>query len=253
MLLIKKLMSYINVLFLLCIISSFLFIYVNTLRFPQHFKLKRSSLSNAGTSNAVGGTLMGIVSGPAQSSLFTTPSPNKYPSPLTQTPSSPFIAVKKEEKRLADLRKAKLAAQQALMKNSSSNLTNSTSSITNTNSTTNTSNTTNTNSTTNTANITNTNSTTNTSNTTNTNSTTNTANITNSNFTTNTSNTTNTNSTTNNNNSSNTNLSSLSSLSTGKSIAMRSSRVSTNIPPPPSPIQTSSTSNGILMIIFSML
>ena len=229
MLLIKKLMSYINVLFLLCIISSFLFIYVNTLRFPQHFKLKRSSLSNAGTSNAVGGTLMGIVSGPAQSSLFTTPSPNKYPSPLTQTPSSPFIAVKKEEKRLADLRKAKLAAQQALMKNSSSNLTNSTSSITNTNSTTNTSNTTNTNSTTNTANITN------------------------SNFTTNTSNTTNTNSTTNNNNSSNTNLSSLSSLSTGKSIAMRSSRVSTNIPPPPSPIQTSSTSNGILMIIFSML
>ena len=229
MLLIKKLMSYINVLFLLCIISSFLFIYVNTLRFPQHFKLKRSSLSNAGTSNAVGGTLMGIVSGPAQSSLFTTPSPNKYPSPLTQTPSSPFIAVKKEEKRLADLRKAKLAAQQALMKNSSSNLTNSTSNITNTNSTTNTSNTTNTNSTTNTANITNTN------------------------FTTNTSNTTNTNSTTNNNNSSNTNLSSLSSLSTGKSIAMRSSRVSTNIPPPPSPIQTSSTSNGILMIIFSML
>ena len=229
MLLIKKLMSYINVLFLLCIISSFLFIYVNTLRFPQHFKLKRSSLSNAGTSNAVGGTLMGIVSGPAQSSLFTTPSPNKYPSPLTQTPSSPFIAVKKEEKRLADLRKAKLAAQQALMKNSSSNLTNSTSNITNTNSTTNTSNTTNTNSTTNTANITNTNS------------------------TTNTSNTTNTNSTTNNNNSSNTNLSSLSSLSTGKSIAMRSSRVSTNIPPPPSPIQTSSTSNGILMIIFSML
>ena len=229
MLLIKKLMSYINVLFLLCIISSFLFIYVNTLRFPQHFKLKRSSLSNAGTSNAVGGTLMGIVSGPAQSSLFTTPSPNKYPSPLTQTPSSPFIAVKKEEKRLADLRKAKLAAQQALMKNSSSNLTNSTSNITNTNSTTNTSNTTNTNSTTNTANITN------------------------SNFTTNTSNTTNTNSTTNNNNSSNTNLSSLSSLSTGKSIAMRSSRVSTNIPPPPSPIQTSSTSNGILMIIFSML
>ena len=205
MLLIKKLMSYINVLFLLCIISSFLFIYVNTLRFPQHFKLKRSSLSNAGTSNAVGGTLMGIVSGPAQSSLFTTPSPNKYPSPLTQTPSSPFIAVKKEEKRLADLRKAKLAAQQALMKNSSSNLTNSTSNITNTNSTTNTSN------------------------------------------------TTNTNSTTNNNNSSNTNLSSLSSLSTGKSIAMRSSRVSTNIPPPPSPIQTSSTSNGILMIIFSML
>ena len=229
MLLIKKLMSYINVLFLLCIISSFLFIYVNTLRFPQHFKLKRSSLSNAGTSNAVGGTLMGIVSGPAQSSLFTTPSPNKYPSPLTQTPSSPFIAVKKEEKRLADLRKAKLAAQQALMKNSSSNLTNSTSNITNTNSTTNTSNTTNTNSTTNTANITNTN------------------------FTTITSNTTNTNSTTNNNNSSNTNLSSLSSLSTGKSIAMRSSRVSTNIPPPPSPIQTSSTSNGILMIIFSML
>lgn len=139
-----RLMSKINVLFFLILISSFLLIQVNTLRISQRFKLRRSSLSNSGLSNAVGATLLGITSGAASSSLFTRPTQTPL-SPLSQNRTSPFVAVKREEQRLAAIRAAQIAKNKnstTLTNNTtnstnlSTSITNSTSSITNSTSST---------------------------------------------------------------------------------------------------------------------
>jgi hypothetical protein len=107
-------MSKINVLFILLLFSSCLFIHIQTLKFNNKFRLYRTGLANAGLSNAVGFTLLGVASGTPSSTLFSRPTQNTYPSPLSSNVRpNVFSAVKREEQRLAAIRAAALAAANA--------------------------------------------------------------------------------------------------------------------------------------------